>query len=109
MNKINNIDVLNLFRKLLWNLKNRRSMYIFDSKYMSLIHYIDGFNLAVKNIYSIDIISEFHAWLKTREHYKFSTHWGIYILKYMSLENEKNAIENIFNLLEEFINEKLNV
>ncbi len=101
------MDNLLEFKELLFHLKNRRNMYVFDSSYSSLTSFIIGYLMGIKNTTNIDYGDSFQRWLRKKEVNYFSLHWSAYILSEISDNNPVLAEENLLELLEDFVADKI--
>jgi hypothetical protein len=94
------------FRSLIHNLRARKNMYVSDNTYISLVSFIDGYLFGVKDLYDIDISYDFKKWLEKKIDRHFTIVWSIYIVQYLCNKDEAMAEEKLFNLLEEYLEDK---
>jgi hypothetical protein len=96
------------FANLLFNLKNRRSMYLFDDTYAGLATYLMGYFQGVQEISGKTPNQAFQEWLIAKQGNHFSLHWSRYILQEMVGNDPIQAIDTLLELLEEFTAERQN-
>jgi hypothetical protein len=91
------------FSEVLGRLKRHRSMYLFKDDYFVLVHFLIGYELALEEErLKLDIIN-FQSWFKQRIEKRNNVHWAIYIYEKMAFRDEAKAIELVFNLFEEYL------
>lgn len=102
-------DLYDLLKKI----EKKPAMYVGGQSIFLLESFINGYVLARDelNIPSTDrendFFENFHSWLQQRLDVKTTKSWSSIIL-FRSF-SEKNALENFFSLLEEFINRNKNL
>ncbi|MEO1054218.1 MAG: hypothetical protein AAFX87_26500, partial [Bacteroidota bacterium] len=62
-----NQNTITLFERLIENIKTRRGLYVFDPSYSSLVAFICGYILGVRDAQGFDYSEEFHKWLEKKE------------------------------------------
>lgn len=92
------------FKTLPFNLKNRRSMYLFDDTYAGLATYLIGYFQGVQETSDEMLDQAFQEWLIVKQGNHFSLHWSRYILQEMLGNDPTQAIDTLLELLEEFAN-----
>lgn len=93
-------------KSMINNLKIRKSMFIVDTSYSSLVSFLIGYNFAIKKLNGSDFSAKFKDWLSIKYKTHFAVHWSGYILSQLSDGNEEIAERTLFALFEEFLKER---
>lgn len=90
------------FGKIIDGLKEQRGMYLIKDDYFTLVHFIIGYELALKEK-SLELeVSNFQTWFSGKIEKRNNVHWAIYIYNKMAFKDESKAIEIVFNYFEEY-------
>jgi hypothetical protein len=100
---------INNTKFIIEQLKKRRGMYVFDNSYNSLISFLVGYLLAIRDLEVRDISLSFQKWLQDKEGKYFSVHWSRYILVELSKNDENTAKKKMLELFELYLFEEENI
>lgn len=92
--------------KLLWNITNRRDMYIAEKDYQSLRCFIEGYFTALGDVYNENIHKRFHDWVKQHLNKKFSINVFDYIYNEEAGKVDKVAEAKLLLYLEQFVSQE---